>query len=135
MSQENALVNYDEMLAQMAKAATAVERPSASTLGVKAGILTYNGEPIKGNKIDVCFKTRREALQWGRRKVWMFAIHGSQSQSQSQPQSQSQSQSQSQPRKGGDICGYHNTTAQHRQNRKTKNAIGNSSLTKKPASN
>lgn len=53
MSQETAMVNYDEMLAQMAKAATAVERPSASNLGVKAGIMTYNGEPIKGNKIDV----------------------------------------------------------------------------------
>jgi len=27
------------------------------------------GSAIKGNKIDVCFPTRREALQWGRRVV------------------------------------------------------------------
>ncbi len=27
------------------------------------------GKAIKGNKIDICFHTKKEALQWGRRKV------------------------------------------------------------------
>lgn len=27
------------------------------------------GKRITGNKIDICFHTRKEALQWGRRKI------------------------------------------------------------------
>lgn len=46
------VVNYDEELAKMAKAATKVERPETSNIGTKAGVLTYNGDPIPGNKLD-----------------------------------------------------------------------------------
>lgn len=49
----NDLVNYDEMLAQYAKKATATEKPSSSSLTTKAGVLSYNGEAVKGNKLDV----------------------------------------------------------------------------------
>ena len=79
-------------------------------------VVTDRGGRIKGNKIDVCFKTRKEALQWGRRKVWMFAIHGRQ---QSQPMC-----------KGGNVYGYRNTAAQYRQNRTTKSATRNNPRTK-----
>jgi len=37
----------------MAKAATAVERPSGRSISTKAGILAYNGVPCPGNKLDV----------------------------------------------------------------------------------
>lgn len=50
MSQE--LANYDEELARLAKKATAVEKPSSSNIGVKAGVLTYNGNPVAGNKLE-----------------------------------------------------------------------------------
>ncbi len=30
------------------------------------------GGKIKGNRIDICFRTRKEAFQWGRRKVRVF---------------------------------------------------------------
>lgn len=46
------LVNYDEMLAQMAKAATAVERPSTSNISFKSGMVSYNKDPVPGNKLD-----------------------------------------------------------------------------------
>lgn len=32
------------------------------------------GGAIKGNRIDVCFETRREALNWGRRKVQVMIL-------------------------------------------------------------
>lgn len=47
------LVNYEEKLAQMAKQATEVERPSGSAIGTRSGILTYGGTPVPGNKLDV----------------------------------------------------------------------------------
>lgn len=46
------IVNYEEQLAAMAKQATAVERASTSTIGTRAGILTYGGQPIPGNKLE-----------------------------------------------------------------------------------
>lgn len=46
------IINYEEQLAALAKQATAVERASTSTIGTKAGILTYGGQPIPGNKLD-----------------------------------------------------------------------------------
>lgn len=46
------IVDYESILAGLAKVATASERPSSSTVGCRAGILTYNKEPIKGNKLD-----------------------------------------------------------------------------------
>lgn len=50
MTQE--LANYDEMLANLAKKATATEAPSSSKISVKAGILSYNGQAAEGNKLD-----------------------------------------------------------------------------------
>lgn len=46
------VANYDEMLAKMAKAAAAVEKPSGTAITVRAGLLQYNGNPVAGNKLD-----------------------------------------------------------------------------------
>jgi 3D (Asp-Asp-Asp) domain-containing protein len=50
--------------------------PKVIPLGTRVFVEGYGpaiagdvGGAIKGNKIDVCFPTRREALQWGRRTV------------------------------------------------------------------
>lgn len=51
--QTKEIANYDEMLAAMAKKATAIEKPTTSTVGTKAGILTLNGEAVPGNKLSV----------------------------------------------------------------------------------
>ncbi len=47
------IVNYEELLASMAKAASNVEKPSGLSIGTKAGVLTYGGAPVAGNKLDV----------------------------------------------------------------------------------
>lgn len=52
MSESKELVNMDELLRGLAKEATAVERPSVSTIGTRAGQLKYNKQPIPGNKLD-----------------------------------------------------------------------------------
>lgn len=49
----NEIVDYEALLADMAKASTTIERPSGSTIGIKSGILSYNGNPVQGNKLDV----------------------------------------------------------------------------------
>jgi len=49
---KNLPINYDELLAGMAKQATSVERPSVSTISLKAGQLKYNKQPVAGNKLD-----------------------------------------------------------------------------------
>lgn len=47
------VANYDEMLAKLATAAKAVEKPTTSNVGCRAGILTYNGTPVgEDNKLD-----------------------------------------------------------------------------------
>lgn len=46
------VANYDEMLANMAKRAKAIERPTTSKIGVRAGVLSYNKEPVPDNKLD-----------------------------------------------------------------------------------
>lgn len=46
------IVNYDEVLAQLAKKATAAEKPSSSSISARAGILSYNGTPVPGNKLE-----------------------------------------------------------------------------------
>lgn len=52
--QTKELANYDEMLAAMAKKATAIEKPTTSNVGTKAGILTLNGDPVgPDNKLSV----------------------------------------------------------------------------------
>lgn len=55
MSDSTEIVDYEKLMADMAKQATATERPSSGTINVKSGILTVNGDPIKGNKLDVIF--------------------------------------------------------------------------------
>lgn len=52
MSEEKGVANYDEMLAKMATAAKAVEKPQTSNIGCRAGILTYNGDPVPDNKLE-----------------------------------------------------------------------------------
>jgi hypothetical protein len=47
------LINYDEELAKMAKKAAVIERPMGSTIGTKAGVLTYDGNPCPQNKLKV----------------------------------------------------------------------------------
>lgn len=49
----NEIANYDEELAKLAKAAVSREKPSSSNLSVKAGVLSYNGQPCAGNKLEV----------------------------------------------------------------------------------
>jgi hypothetical protein len=51
-SESKDLVNMDEFLASLAKEATALEKPAGSSIGCKAGVLSYNGNPIPGNKLD-----------------------------------------------------------------------------------
>lgn len=52
-SEEKGLINYDEELARLAKRAGEIERPSGLTIGTRAGVLTYNGNPCPDNKLDV----------------------------------------------------------------------------------
>lgn len=33
------------------------------------------GGSIKGNRIDICFQTRKEAFAWGRRKIKMYVFY------------------------------------------------------------
>lgn len=53
MSDTKEIANYDEELAALAKEATKIEKPSTSNIGVRAGVITYNGDPVPGNKLDV----------------------------------------------------------------------------------
>lgn len=53
MSDKNLPVNYDELLAGLAKKATKTEKPSTSSINAKAGMLLYNGTAVPGNKMDV----------------------------------------------------------------------------------
>jgi hypothetical protein len=48
-----ALANVTEQLAAMAKKASQVEKPTGSTIGVRAGVLSYNGTAVQNNKLDV----------------------------------------------------------------------------------
>lgn len=51
--QTKEIANYDEMLAALAKKATAIEKPTSSNIGTRAGILTYNGQAVPENKLNV----------------------------------------------------------------------------------
>lgn len=48
----NLPVNYEERLAQMAREAQQAERPQVGAIGLKAGQLSYGGNPIAGNALD-----------------------------------------------------------------------------------
>lgn len=47
------LLDYEDLLAGMAKEAAATERPSTSTVSFKSGMVAYNGTAVPGNKLDV----------------------------------------------------------------------------------
>lgn len=53
MTESTALVNWEERLAEMARDEARKERPTGSNIGTRAGVLTYNGQPVPGNKLDV----------------------------------------------------------------------------------
>jgi hypothetical protein len=46
------LINYEELLSGMAVQQATLERPSGSTISTRAGVLSYNGQPCPGNKLD-----------------------------------------------------------------------------------
>lgn len=46
------LVDYEALLSSMAKQAASTERPATSTVSFKSGMLSYNGTPVQGNKLD-----------------------------------------------------------------------------------
>ena len=48
----NEIVDWKSQMADMAKAAAALERPSLSVISLKSGIMTYQGTPIPGNKLN-----------------------------------------------------------------------------------
>lgn len=48
----NELVSVEERMAAMAKLAVSIERPSISSVGLRAGQLSLNKMPIPGNKLD-----------------------------------------------------------------------------------
>jgi hypothetical protein len=47
------IVNWEERLASSAKEVAALERPSLSIISVRGGIISYMGQPIQQNKLDV----------------------------------------------------------------------------------
>lgn len=61
MSDSTEIVDYEKMMRELAKKATATERPSSGTINVKSGILSVNGDPVKGNKLDVIFISSTQA--------------------------------------------------------------------------
>ncbi len=45
------IVNYEELLANMAVVQSTMERPSGTTISTRSGVLSYNGTPCPGNKL------------------------------------------------------------------------------------
>lgn len=52
MSDSKEIVDYEKLLADMAQSATKLERPSGQSIGTRAGVLTYGGNPVPNNKLD-----------------------------------------------------------------------------------
>lgn len=50
---ENEVVDYEQILAELAKKQAKLEKPVGANIGTRAGILTYNGDPVPENKLDV----------------------------------------------------------------------------------
>lgn len=48
----NEIVKWDEELAKYANKAAAQERPAVGRLAFRAGVMTYQGQPIPGNKLE-----------------------------------------------------------------------------------
>ena len=61
MSDKTEIVDYEKLLADMAKKTASTERPSSGTINVKSGILSVNGDPVKGNKLDLIFISSTQA--------------------------------------------------------------------------
>lgn len=53
MSESKEIVDYEKLLADMAQTASKLERPTGATIGTRAGILTYGGDPVPNNKLRV----------------------------------------------------------------------------------
>lgn len=49
----NEIVDYEALLAGMAKKATQAEKPSSSSISFKSGMISYNKTPAPGNQLDV----------------------------------------------------------------------------------
>lgn len=49
---DNLPTKWDEELAKYAAAAAALERPAVGRLGFRGGVMTYQGQPIPGNKLN-----------------------------------------------------------------------------------
>lgn len=46
------ILDYEALLASMAQEAVKTERPATSSISFKSGMLSYNGQPVQGNKMD-----------------------------------------------------------------------------------
>lgn len=55
---ENQLVKWDEELAKYAQKAAAMERPAVGRIAFRGGTMTYQGQPIPGNKLPVIILAR-----------------------------------------------------------------------------
>lgn len=53
MNEENLPMKWDEELAKHAKEASSLERPALSQISLRAGVMTYQKQPVPGNKLDV----------------------------------------------------------------------------------
>ena len=51
------LTNWNEELAKYAKDAASKERPATSQIGLRAGVMMYQGQPIPGNNLDCIILT------------------------------------------------------------------------------
>lgn len=52
MSDSKEIVDYEKLLGEMAQAAGKLERPTGATIGTRAGILSYGGNPVPNNKLQ-----------------------------------------------------------------------------------
>lgn len=52
-TESKALVNWEEKMAKMAQESAAQERVGGTSLSLRAGVLSYMGEQVKGNNLDV----------------------------------------------------------------------------------
>lgn len=49
---DNLPVNYEEVLAGLAKKQAAIAKPPVSTIGTRSGVLTYNGDMVANNALE-----------------------------------------------------------------------------------
>ena len=51
MSESKEIVNWEERLAQDAKAVAALERPAVSAVSLRSGVMSINDQPVPGNRL------------------------------------------------------------------------------------